>query len=68
LQKWLFFCLLFCVEQLGSHRTNCHKISYLSVFQNSVKKIQVLLKSDKNSRYFTWRDKYIYDNILQNSS
>jgi hypothetical protein len=30
-------------EQLGSHRTNIHEISYSSIFRESVEKIQVLL-------------------------
>jgi hypothetical protein len=37
-------------------------------FENLVDKIQVSLKSDKNSRYFTQRRKYIYDNVSLNSS
>jgi hypothetical protein len=31
-------------------------------------KIQVLLKSDKNKRYYTWRPVYIYNHTLLNSS
>jgi len=31
-------------------------------------KIQVSLKSDKNSWYFAWRPMYIYDNISLSSS
>ena len=41
------------MEQLVSHRTDFHEISYLSIFRKSVQKIQVSLKSDKNNRYFT---------------
>jgi hypothetical protein len=41
------------VEQLGSHCRDFHEIWYLSIFQKSVKKIQVLYKYDKNNRYFT---------------
>jgi hypothetical protein len=33
-------------------------------FLKNVEKIQVLLKSDKNNGYFTWRPMYIYDIIL----
>jgi len=40
-------------EQFSSHRTDFHEIRYLSIFRNFVKKIQVSLKSDKNSVYFT---------------
>ena len=36
-----------------------HEISYLYIFWKSVGKIQVLLKSDKNKGYFTWRPIYI---------
>ena len=47
-----------------------HEIWYLSIFRNSVAKIQVLLKSNKHNRYanFTWRPTYIYDNISLISS
>jgi hypothetical protein len=41
---------------------------YLRVFQKSVEKIQVGLKSYKDNRYFTCRTTYIYDHILLNSS
>ena len=51
-------------EQLGSHWTDFNEIWYLSIFRKkSVEKIQDSLKSDKTSRYFTWRPKYVYDNI-----
>jgi hypothetical protein len=33
----------------------------------NVEKIQVLIKSDKNSGYFSWKRVYIYDNIPLNS-
>jgi hypothetical protein len=62
------FIMSVCMEQLGSHWTDFHEIWYLSIFQNSVKKIQVLLKSDNNNGHCTWRPMYIYDNILLNSS
>ena len=32
------------------------------IFPKTVEKIQVLLKSDKNYRYLTWRPVYIYNN------
>ena len=32
-----------------------HEIWYLSIYQKTVKKIQVSLKSDNNNWYFTWR-------------
>jgi len=56
------------VELLGSHWMDFYKIWYFRVFQKSVKKGQVLLKSDKNNGYFTWRPTYIYDCISPNSS
>jgi len=30
------------------------------IFQKSVSKIQILLKSDRNKGYFTWRKIYIF--------
>jgi hypothetical protein len=39
-------------EQLGSHSTDFHEISYLMIFRKSVEKIQVSLKSDMNNGYF----------------
>jgi hypothetical protein len=43
------------LEQLGSRWSDFHEILYLRIFQKSVKKTEVSLKSDKNSGYFTWR-------------
>ena len=37
------------MEQFVSHWTDFHEILYLRIFQKSVKKIQVSLKSDKNN-------------------
>jgi len=37
-------------------------------FRESVEKIQVLLKSDKNNGYVTWRPIYIFDHIALISS
>jgi hypothetical protein len=36
------------MEQLGSQLTDFHVIFYLHIFRKTAKKIQVLLKSDKN--------------------
>jgi hypothetical protein len=41
------------MEQLGSHWTDFHGMWYFGIFRKSVKKIKVLLKSDKNKWYFT---------------
>jgi len=41
------------MEKLGSHWTDFHEISYLTIFRISVEKIQVSLKYDKNNGYFT---------------
>jgi len=35
----------------------------VSIFRNSVEKIQISLKSDKNNWYFTWRPIYIFYHI-----
>ena len=37
------------MEQLDSRWTNLHKIWYFSIFRNSVEKIQISSKSDKNN-------------------
>jgi len=37
------------MEQLGFHWTDFHEIMYMSIFQKFVEKIQVWLKSVKNS-------------------
>jgi len=39
--------------ELGPHRTNFHEILYLSIFRKSIEQVQVSLKSDTNSVYFT---------------
>ena len=49
------------VEHLGYHWTDFNETWYLSIFRKSVEKIQVSLKSDKNSGYFIYRPEYIYD-------
>jgi hypothetical protein len=55
--------LLVCMEQLGSDWMDFHESLYLSTFRICAAKIEVLLKSDKNSRYFMWRPIYIYDYV-----
>jgi len=40
----------------------------MNIFLKSVEKIEVLLKSDKNNGYFTWRPVYIYGSISLNYS
>jgi len=40
------------MKQLGSHWTDFHVILYLSSFQKSVKKFQVLLKYNMNNGNF----------------
>jgi len=47
------------VEQLGSHWMDFHEILFLSIFLKSVKKIKVLLKSDKNNGTLH-EDQYIF--------
>jgi hypothetical protein len=44
------------------------KFDVRGLFRKSLEEIQVSLKSDKNSGYFTWRPAYIYDTISLNSS
>jgi len=40
------------MEQLGFHSTDFHDILYLNILLKSLEKIEVSLKSDKNSGYF----------------
>jgi hypothetical protein len=61
-------CLSVHVEQLGSQWTDFHEILYLNVFRKSVEKIRVLLKSEENNGYFTWRPIYTFDHISLSSS
>ena len=56
------------MKQLGSHSKDFHEIWYLHIFRKSVEKIQVLLKSDKNNGYLTWRQIYIFEHISLSSS
>ena len=46
--------------KLSSHWTDFHEISYLSIFQKRVVKIQVSLKSDKNNSGTLHEDQYIF--------
>jgi len=67
-EKWLsaLSCLPIRVEQLGFHRTYFHQIWYLSITRESVEKVQIWLKSDKNNKYFTWIPLYMYENVSLN--
>ena len=49
------------MEQLRFHWLDFHEIWYLDGFRECIEKIQVLLKSDMNNGYFTWRLFHIYD-------
>jgi hypothetical protein len=51
------------MEQLGPHWRDFHEIWYLLTFRKTAKKIQVSLKSDKNSGYFKRRPIYIFDHV-----
>jgi hypothetical protein len=55
------------MEQLGPHWKYFREILFED-FRNSVEKIQVLLKSDKNSGYFTWIPIGIYNHTSLSSS
>ena len=56
------------MEQLGSYWTDFYEIWYWSILWKSVEKIQVVLKSDKNTGHFTWILAYVYDHIVLISS
>ena len=56
------------MQQFGSHWTDFHGILYLSFFLKSIKKIQVSLKSDKNTGYFPCGSTYIFDHVSLNYS
>jgi hypothetical protein len=62
------FCPSVRTEQRGSHLTDIEETWYLSFFQKSVEKIQVLTISDKTNGYFTLERFNIYGNISLNSS
>jgi hypothetical protein len=51
-----------------SHGIDFHEILYLRILRKSVKKVQVLLKSDRNKGHITRRPMNVYDNISINSS
>jgi hypothetical protein len=53
-------CPSVCMEQLGSHWKDLHEIYYLGICRESVQKIQVSLKCDKNNGYFTWKPTHIF--------
>ena len=55
------------MEQLDCRWTDFYEIYYLSIFE-SLKKIKVSLKPDKNNVYFTWRPIYISAHISLSSS
>jgi hypothetical protein len=50
-----FVCPSIRMQQVGSHWRDFHEIWYLSIFQKSVEKVRVSLKSEKNNGYFTRR-------------
>ena len=49
----LSFRLSFRMEKLGSYWTDCHYIRYVRIFRKSFQQIQVSLKYDKISGYYT---------------
>jgi hypothetical protein len=51
--SFITLCPSVRMEKLGSDLTDYDKILYLRVFRKSVEQTQVLLKSDKNRKYFT---------------
>jgi hypothetical protein len=61
-------CLSIRMEQLGSHWKDFRGIWYWNIFWKFREKIQVSIKSDKNSAYFVRRPMYKYANILHNYS
>jgi len=76
-EKWLLiFVMSVClsirpsvlIEQLGFRRTDIRNIWYLSIFRNSVEKIQVWIKSDNNNYQCTWRPTYIFNHNSLSSS
>ena len=57
-------CPAVFMEHFGSHSTDFREILYLSISRKSVEKFQVLLKSDKNNEYFSWR-RYLAEFFLE---
>jgi len=53
---------------MEQHGMDFNDILYLSISRKYVEKIQVSLKSDKNSRYFTWIPMDIYGNVSLSSA
>jgi hypothetical protein len=53
------------MELLGSPSKAFHKIWYFSIFWNSVEKIQVSFKSDKNNKYFSWRYVHLWQYLAE---
>jgi len=51
--KFRYVCPSVRMEQFGSHWKDINYILYLRVFRESVEKIKVSLKSDKDKGYFT---------------
>ena len=60
-------CLNVRMEQFNYHWTDLHEILHSSTFRNFVEKIDVSLKSDKNTEHFALRKIYVYDHISLNS-
>jgi hypothetical protein len=56
------------MKKLGSHWTDFREIWYLSIILESAEKFQILLKSDKNDSYITWRPVHICDHIWLSST
>ena len=69
-KKWLSAasCLPACLSAWNNSAATGPMFMKFGIFQKSVEKIQVSLKSDKNNRYFTWRPIYIFDHISLSSS
>jgi hypothetical protein len=55
-------CLSVRMEQLGSQWKDFHPMWYSSAFPKFDNNIQLLLKSDQKSSYFTWSLLYVYNN------
>jgi hypothetical protein len=64
-KKWLllssFVGLEFCTEQLSYHWKDFRKILYWWLLLNSVHRLKVWLKLDKNMGHLTYRPMYIYN-------
>jgi hypothetical protein len=64
---WLLHvCLSVRMEQLGSQWTDFYKVWLFLTFQQSVMKMQVLLKSNKKNLHFTYGPIHDFDHILLN--